>query len=62
MEKEILEYIRNADGLQANDLLLEIHKRYQTLYPDHNIYLFTLPKYDEAERHRQLAEILERIQ
>ena len=61
MEKRILEYIRNADYLQVNDLLLEIQKRYQTLYPDHNVYLFTLPKYDEAERQRQFSEIMEMI-
>jgi len=61
MEKMVREYIWNADYLQVNDLLLEIHRRYQTLYPNHNIYLFTLPKNDEAERQRQLAEIMERI-
>ena len=58
MEQTVIEYIRKADALQINDLLLEIRQRYQNLYPDFDVYLFTLPKTDENERKRQLEEIL----
>ncbi|MBQ8580335.1 MAG: hypothetical protein IJ448_06550 [Oscillospiraceae bacterium] len=54
----VLQYIRQADEEEIQELLQASIKRYKSLYPDWEIYFFSLKANDEAERREQLRQIL----
>ena len=61
MENAVLEYVKQADYLQVNDLLMALMRRYKELNSDFEVYLFTLPREDGEERETQLNEVITRI-
>ena len=61
MENAVFEYVKQADYLQVNDLLMALMKRYKGLNPDYEVYLFTLPSKEGEEREIQLNEVIARI-
>lgn len=61
MARTIREYVKQANPVQVNDLLFDVMKRYRELNPDHEVYLFTLPREDGKERELELEKIIRLI-
>lgn len=61
MARTIKEYVGQANPIQVNDLLFDVMRRYRELNPDHEVYLFTLPREDGEEREQQLEQAIVRI-
>ncbi len=57
-KKTALQYIQQANEEEIQELLQASMKRYKSLYPDWEIYFFSLKANDEAERREQLRQIL----
>lgn len=59
MRKEILEAIGQADGAEISVLLEAVMDRYRKLFPDWEIFAFSIHAENSEERSAQLRRILE---
>ena len=59
--ENIFGFIKMANHLQVNDILMELMKRYKELNPEYEVYLFTLPSEDGNERDLQLEQAITMI-
>ena len=62
MENEnILEMIGRADDLELNDIFAAAMERWGELFPDWETVVFSLPKHDEGERRKIMAQVTEEV-
>ena len=57
----IKDYVRQANPIQVNDLLFDVMRRYRELYPEYEVYLFTVLREEGEEREAQLANVMNRM-
>lgn len=59
--KDTLTRIDSATDRELTEIVLAILARYDTLFPEEEIFFLSLPKYDRGERDAILARFVEVI-
>ena len=59
--KDILTRIASASDRELTDIVRAVLARYDTLFPEEEIFFLSLPKYDQQEREATLARFAELV-
>lgn len=55
----VLKYIRKMKAKDVQEVMNAVHDRYRELYPDWELYFFSLERCAGEERRRKFEEIME---
>ena len=61
MMEEILNWIEQADDIQISRVIQSVIRRYDRIYPDHDVVFLSLPKNDPQERRQVLQGALDML-